>query len=188
MALQNMRRKPICRNSCAAALLVACASAAQAGKVEPPVIEPFRGRRSKLLPLFTQADDSRTAIDGYIGLGELLVARRGRRIVGYVQLVSIGADQEIKSIAVVARERRRGIGTALLRAAMDQAFAAGAGRVLIATSTADIDNLRLYLRLGFRMDRVERDAFTAELGYPPLEAGIPLRDRVWLSITSGEWR
>jgi len=38
--------------------------------------------------------------------------------------------------------------------------------------------------LGFRMLRVERDAFTPAAGYPPIEIdGIPLRDRVWLSLT-----
>jgi hypothetical protein len=30
---------------------------------------------------------------------------------------------------------------------------------------------------------VERDAFTAETGYPEIDVdGIPLRDRVWLSL------
>jgi YycE-like protein len=37
---------------------------------------------------------------------------------------------------------------------------------------------------GFRLLRVERDAFTPEAGYPAeIEIdGIPLRDRVWLSL------
>jgi hypothetical protein len=38
------------------------------------------------------------------------------------------------------------------------------------------------------MDRVERDAFSAERGYANLEAeGIPVRDRVWFSILPDEY-
>ena len=56
---------------------------------------------------------------------------------------------------------------------------------MLATATADIGNLRFYQRCGFRMDRVVRDAFTPETGYPePIEIdGIPLRDRVWLDLS-----
>jgi hypothetical protein len=40
---------------------------------------------------------------------------------------------------------------------------------------------RWYQRLGFRVLRVERDAFTPEGDYPELDIdGIQLRHRVWL--------
>jgi len=56
--------------------------------------------------------------------------------------------------------------------------------LLVATAAADIGNLRFYQRMGFRMLRIERDAFTAADGYPAGLAvdGIPLRDRVWLTL------
>jgi hypothetical protein len=52
------------------------------------------------------------------------------------------------------------------------------------TAAAGVGNLRFYQLLGFRMLRVERDAFTVLAGYPEgLKIdGIPLRDRVWLSL------
>jgi hypothetical protein len=41
-----------------------------------------------------------------------------------------------------------------------------------------------YQLLGFRMLRVERDAFTPATGYAEIEVdGIALRDRIWLSLT-----
>jgi len=142
-------------------------------------IELFRGLRSELLPLFAQADDSPAEINAYLELGEVLVARHAQRIIGHVQLVACGADCEIKSVAVIEEQQGRGIGAALVRAALDRAFAAGASRVLVATATADVDNLRFYQRLGFRMDRVERDVFNVARGYLGLEVdGIPVRDRV----------
>ena len=43
--------------------------------------------------------------------------------------------------------------------------------------------LRFYQLLGFRLLRVERDAFTPEAGYPETDIGdVPLRDRVRLSL------
>jgi GNAT superfamily N-acetyltransferase len=153
----------------------------------PPEIEIFRGPRRLLLPLFSLADDSRSEIDRYLELGEVLVARRAHAIVGHVQVIGSGDDREIKSLAVAEEERGRGIGAALVHAALRRVFSAGAVRVLVATATADIGNLRFYQRLGFRMDRIERDAFTVDRGYPALEvAGIPLRDRVWFSNTRNE--
>ena len=149
------------------------------------VVEPFPGSREELLPLFSEADDSRAEIARYIELGEVLVARRADRIVGHVQMIANGSDWEIRSVAVLAGERGRGIGKSLLRTAIERAFSAGASRVLVATATADIGNLRFYQQLGFRMERVERDAFTAARGYPNLQVeGIPVRDRVWFSMDS----
>jgi hypothetical protein len=56
--------------------------------------------------------------------------------------------------------------------------------VLVATASADTGNLRFYQRLGFRMLRIQRDAFTTAHGYPDglTIDGIPLRDRVWLTL------
>lgn len=150
---------------------------------ERVVIEAFRGSRLDLLPLFARADDSAAAIRVYLDRGDVLVARVAQRIVGHVQLVGAGADWEITSVAVAETHQGRGIGAALVRAALDRAFGAGADQVLVATAAADIGNLRFYQRLGFRMDRIERDVFSADRGYPALEIdGIRVRDRVWFSI------
>jgi hypothetical protein len=55
--------------------------------------------------------------------------------------------------------------------------------LLVATAAADTGVLRFYQLLGFRLLRVERDAFTPQTGYADIEIdGIPLRDRVWLSL------
>ena len=153
------------------------------------MVEPFRGSRSEFLPLFSHADDSPAEINSYIELGEVLVARSVQRIIGHIQLIAVGADWEIKSVAVIEQQQGQGIGAALVRAALDRAFSAGGSRVLVATATADIDKLRFYQRLGFRMDRVERDAFSVDRGYPSLKVDdIPVRDKVWFSINVNDRR
>lgn len=150
-------------------------------------IEPFFGSRSELLPLFSEADDSPAEINRYMELGEVLVARHGQEIVGHIQLIGSGTDWEIKSVAVVHRQRGRGIGTALVLTARSRAFSAGAKRLLVATAAADIDNLRFYQRLGFRMYRVEWDAFSPERGYAILQVdGVSVRDKVWFFMDGND--
>ena len=149
----------------------------------PLTIQRFDGPRSQIRAFFELADDSPPEIDRYIEEGEVLVARRSAEVVGHVQVIYYGVQWEIKSIAVAAQQQRQGIGTALVRSVLQRAQLENCPRVVVGTATADIDNLRFYQRLGFRMDRIERDAFRCELGYEPLEIdGIPLRDRVWFSF------
>jgi ribosomal protein S18 acetylase RimI-like enzyme len=157
--------------------------AAAPGILNVLVIELFTGQRSQIRALFEQADDSPSEIDGYIEAGEVLVARGDDEIVGHVQLIPSDVRWEIKSIAVLGSLRRLGIGTALVHAALEHAHSKGCIQVVVGTATTDIENLHFYQRRGFRMDRIERDVFTANRGYPAVEAnGIPVRDRVWFSI------
>jgi GNAT superfamily N-acetyltransferase len=148
-------------------------------------VREHTGPRSALRELFALAEDSDSALGAYIDAGRVLVALDGERIVGHLQLTD-AADRrpalEIKNMAVVASHRGRGIGRALVDAAVALARREGRATLVVATAAADTGNLRFYQRLGFRMRSVERDAFTAATGYPPdLEIdGIPLRDRIWL--------
>lgn len=140
------------------------------------------GDREHLRPLFREADDSEQQIDAYLGLGAVFVAEDDGEIIGHLQLIT-GDDTELKSMAVAESRRGTGVGRALVRAALEHCRQNAAKRLLVATAAADIGNLRFYQRQGFRMLRVERDAFVPSTGYPDeiVIDGIPLRDRVWLS-------
>jgi ribosomal protein S18 acetylase RimI-like enzyme len=148
------------------------------------LVEEHAGPRASVRRLFELAEDSASELDAYIDGGRLLVARDGDLVVGHLQLTdrASGAEAEVKNMAVEPAYRRRGVGRALMDAAIATARADGRSRLVVATAAADTDNLRFYQRLGFRLASVERDAFTAAGGYEPeLEVdGIPLRDRVWL--------
>jgi predicted N-acetyltransferase YhbS len=145
----------------------------------------FTGPRSELRDLFALAEDSEAQLAKHLDQGRVLVAVDGDAIVGHLQLGDRDADDavEILTVAVAEDRQRRGIGRMLVQRALDEAHAMGTRTVLVATATADVGNLRFYQRLGFRMLRVERDAFTTAQGYPDgiVIDGIPLRDRVWLS-------
>ena len=150
------------------------------------------GTRSDLRRLFEEAEDSAQELDTYIDDGEVLVAITDDRVVGHLQLIDRPADRssEIKNMAVEATYRGRGIGSMLVEEAIALARARGHSTVTVATASADVGNLRFYQRAGFRMRMIERDAFTAIVGYPAglMVDGIPLQDRVWLDLQLGPVR
>ena len=92
--------------------------------------------------------------------------------------------REIKSVAVDEATRGIGVGDGLVEAALEAAREAGVKRVVVGTATSDLENLGFYQRRGFRMLKIERDAFTADKGYPEDNEsdGIPVRDRAWLEL------
>ena len=154
-----------------------------------PTVRLHTGPRGDLRTLFCLADDSPREIERYIELGLVQVAVLQGEVIGHAQIVQREDPGvwELKSLAVRAEHRRKGIGVGLLRASLDLARERGARRMVVATATADVDNLRFYQRQGFRMASIERDAFTPAKGYPERLAvdGIPVRDRVWLDQSLG---
>ena len=150
-------------------------------------IEEYAGPHRDLAWSFREAEDSERLLDAYIDLGRVWVAvTADGETVGHLQAVPRdGRVWEVTNTAVLESQRGRGVGRALLARAVDEARAAGMNRVVLATATADIGNLRFYQRCGFRMSRVVQDAFRPAQGYPVgLQVdGIPLRDQVWFELT-----
>ena len=146
-------------------------------------IEEYAGSHREVEWSFRLAEDSDQQLDSYIDLGRVWVARApDGEIVGHLQAVARDESRwEVVNTAVAEHERGRGVGRALLDRAVDEARSAGVARVILATATADIGNLRFYQRCGFRMTRIVPDAFGAYQGYPPgIEVdGIPMLDQVW---------
>ena len=147
-------------------------------------IELHAGDRAAIRPLFELAEDSRALLDSYIGDGRVLVATTADGAIGHLQLVE-GADGgwEVKNMAVRPEHQGRGVGRALVAAAIELIGDEPGTTLTVATAAADTGNLRFYQRMGFRMLRVEPDAFTPATGYPDgvVIDGIPLRDRIWLA-------
>jgi GNAT superfamily N-acetyltransferase len=145
-------------------------------------IELYEGDRRALLPLFALADDSPGHIDSYLPLGEILVGREAGLIVGIAQVIETGSagEYELNSLAVLESRQHGGIGRQLVAAVIERCRERAGRRLIVATATASIGNLRFYQRLGFRMYQVVQDAFGPATGYPDelFIDGIPLRDQV----------
>ncbi len=146
-------------------------------------IEELQGSHREVAWSFREAEDSDQLLNSYIDLGRVWVSvTAAGETVGHLQAVPRdGRVWEVTNTAVAESHRGRGVGRALLARAVDEARAAGMSRVVLATATADIGNLRFYQRCGFRMTHVVQDTFGPAQGYPAgLEIdGIPLRDQVW---------
>jgi len=149
-------------------------------------IEIYLGDRNALLPLFALADDSPSAVEAYLPLGEILVARDGPDIVGHLQIIPAAEPDtlELKSMAVVEARQAAGLGRALVVAAVERCKGLGARRLIVSTAAAGTGTLRFYQRQGFRMERIVRDVFGPHTGYPEglMVDGIPLRDQVFLDM------
>lgn len=147
-------------------------------------IEVHTGSRAELRHLFELAEDSQVQLSSYIEAGRVLVAVAQGRVIGHLQLVETDerAQVEIKNMAVDEAWQGQGVGRLLVEAAGRLLAAGPVETLLVATAAADVGNLRFYQRQGFRLRSVERDAFTADSGYPDglRIDGIDLRDRVWL--------
>jgi ribosomal protein S18 acetylase RimI-like enzyme len=149
-------------------------------------IRLHEGSREPLAWLFAEADDSESQIASYRELGEVLVACRDGASIGHVQIVETDEPRifELKSLAVDEQLRSRGIGAALVQAAVARCRERNAHSLLVATAAASIPALKFYQRQGFRISRIIRDFYVPERGYRPLEFdGIPLLDEVILDMT-----
>jgi len=149
-------------------------------------IERFDGPRAEVRWLFQIAEDAEENLDGYIDDGEVLVAVLDERPVGVLQITETGVtdELEINVLAVDDALQRQGIGRALVETCLTEARRRGCTRVLVSTGAAVLGNLRFYQRCGFRMLRIERDAFTPDTGYPdPIMVDrVRLWDCVWFDF------
>jgi mannose-6-phosphate isomerase-like protein (cupin superfamily) len=112
------------------------------------------------------------------------VAEEGGRPVGLLTYRRAGAECELAFLAAV--ERRRGVGTALLRALVEEV--GGGARIWVVTTNDNLDALRFYQRRGFTLCAVRPGAVDEARRRlkPQLSAvgdfGIPLRDELELEL------
>lgn len=90
-------------------------------------------------------------------LEHFLAARRGPDLVGVIGLEPLGEVGLLRSAAVAAGERGRGLGVALVRAIERHAVALGVRRLYLLTTTAEA----FFTRLGYR--RLPRSAAPAPI-------------------------
>jgi len=82
--------------------------------------------------------------------GAFLVALEGPVVVGYLVTDVAASTAYVTSIAVRPDRRRRGLGAALLRWAIQWAAGQRAGRMALHVSAANAPAIALYARFGFR--------------------------------------
>jgi ribosomal protein S18 acetylase RimI-like enzyme len=113
------------------------------------------------------------------------IAERSRRVVGLLTYQLVGDTLEI--VTLNALDRRAGIGTRLIEAAVDQARQLGRREIRLTTTNDNVDALRFYQRRGFRLAELRPGAIDEARREKPQipmvgDYGIPLRDEIDLTL------
>lgn len=113
------------------------------------------------------------------------IAERSRRVVGLVTYQLLGGTLEI--VTLNALDRRAGIGTGLIEAAVGQARRLGCREIRLTTTNDNVDALRFYQRRGFRLAELRPGAVDRSRqqkpGIPRVgDYGIPLHDEIDLTL------
>lgn len=93
---------------------------------------------------------SKWTLRGMIQRGGALVATLGDSLVGYLFEHSAAHQGEILNLAVERAHRRRGVGRALLEAALENMRPRGVRLVFLEVRESNLGAQRFYQRLGFR--------------------------------------
>jgi ribosomal protein S18 acetylase RimI-like enzyme len=147
-------------------------------------IVPPGSEREALLPLLLLADEAEP-LRGYLHEGDLYALTDANgEVTGVTHVLPVHGEPgtaELKAVAVDQNRHNQGVGQRMLDAVLADLRARGVRRVIVGTSNAGIGQIAFYLKVGFRLWRIERDYFTPEKGYDPEEReyGLPHRDMVW---------
>jgi amino-acid N-acetyltransferase len=133
----------------------------------PPIISP--ATPADLAAIFDLLDESRLPRAGLAEhVATTFVARQGARLVGTAALELYGESALLRSVAVAAEQRGRGLGAALTAAALDLARRRGVRSVYLLTETA----AQFFPKFGFRP--IPRSAVDpAVLGSPEFMTACP---------------
>ena len=112
------------------------------------------------------------------------IAERSGRVAGLLTYQLVGDMLEIVTLNAI--DRRAGIGTLLIDAAVGQARRSGCREVRLTTTNDNVDALRFYQRRGFRLAELRPGAVDQARRLKPEiprvgDYGIPLRDEIDLT-------
>ncbi len=131
--------------------------------------------------LLELADPSRSQIESYVSTGLCFVGRNHTETVGVMVLHKIDSTTiEIKNIAVKESEQGNGIGTALLNYAEKISLEMGYKKLIIGTGNSSIGQLALYQKVGFDIDRIEKNFFLQHYSKPIVENDIQCKHMIIL--------
>lgn len=131
--------------------------------------------------LLLLAEETIEAIDKYIKESELYIFEQEKKIIGIYALQIICKDTiEIKYIAVDTKYQRQGIGTSLLRDAVNRAKVKGFTTIIIGTGDIAVKQLNLYQKEGFEIFDIKRNFFIDNYPEPIYENGIQLKHMIML--------
>lgn len=141
-------------------------------------IREVKENKKQYLSLLLLADEQEDMIDHYLGRGIMYVLE-DEGIKGECVVTDEGNGiLEIKNIAVVPDHQGKGYGRALIEFVADNYR--GRFSVLQAGTGDSPLTIPFYEKCGFRRHHIVKDFFTDNYDHPIIEAGVRLKDMVYL--------
>ena len=139
--------------------------------------EPF------IYDLLLLADETIEAINKYFDDSEIYGIELDQKLVGLYALYELNNEEiEIKNIAVSEEFQGKGIGTFLLKDAIEKSKQKGYKTIIIGTAETSIHQLRLYQQVGFQRFSIKKAFFLENYVELIFENGILLKDMIMLKM------
>ena len=141
------------------------------------------GERESYVPYLLLADGNQEVVRQYMNDGTLYAIHCGDHLIGATLLIERSKTSiEIKNIAIEPEYKGKGIGKIVLQMICDISKAKGYIQVIVGTANSSIDNIVFYQKVGFRMEKIEKDFFS-HYDKPIYENGLQALDKLLFSKT-----
>ncbi len=141
-------------------------------------IRKITENKKAYLPLLLLGDEQESMIDRYLEDGDMYVLFDPDAVAECVVCRLPDGIVEIKNIAVSETCQRKGYGSTLVKHVFE--MYSDAKRIIVGTGDS-ILTLPFYNRCGFKEYHRVKNFFTDNYDHPIIEAGVQLRDMVYLS-------
>ena len=134
--------------------------------------------------LLLLADETIEAINKYFDNSEIYgIIELDHKLVGLYALYELTSEEiEIKNIAVAEEFQGKGIGTFLLKDAIEKSKQKGYKTIIIGTAETSTYQLKLYQCIGFKIFGIKKDFFLENYIEPIFENGLLLKDMIMLKM------
>ena len=141
-------------------------------------IVEIRENKKEYLELLLLADEQESMIDRYLDRGNMYALfEDGVRAVCVVTDEG-GGILELKNLAVCPEYQRKGYGTAMIRF-LEERYRGQYGILQVGTGDSPL-TVPFYEACGFRRSHTVKNFFTEHYDHPIYEAGVLLKDMVYL--------
>ena len=141
-------------------------------------IVEIRENKKEYLELLLLADEQESMIDRYLDRGSMYALfEDGVRAVCVVTDEG-GGILELKNLAVCPEYQRKGYGTAMIRF-LEERYRGQYGILQVGTGDSPL-TVPFYEACGFRRSHTVKNFFTEQYDHPIYEAGVLLKDMVYL--------
>ena len=142
-------------------------------------IREFTGDRRELMELFLLADEQEEMVLRYLDCGRVFVLEDSGEIRAECLVTDEGSGVlEIKNIAVKPQYQGKSYGKALLEFLI-RMFSKGFSVIQVGTGDSPL-TIPFYEKCGFVRHHVVKDYFIENYDHPIIEAGVQLKDMVYL--------